>query len=401
LGKNKRKIKGTVLLIKVSKINEKGPIAAEQMFSAIHGIIRKSNFFRQSHKDQEQISFEIVSSYHNICFYVWAPSHLKDFIEGVKSFSICELETSKHSVFPLKRFEEFDDKIGRVNIDPLSSITESMRKSSIGESEQVWLQIVIKPIKDYWLQKISERTVDLLTKNKEIFLFKFLGNEKIITTDIRWYYRMLLIPIIPILWALNIIFNIFSSSGGGFIRATTVDENGDNKNTKTLEYNTVTCKALVEKASKAAFETAIRIVYVSGAETDKRLARQKVFSVAASFRQFHSSVLNGFNRKFSHSRLKLRSYINREVNSTHQYLNTEELATMYHLPNILVETPGILWVTSKKLEPPNNLPTFKNTPENELTLIGTTNYRGYKEEFGMLPDDRRRHIYIIGINNIL
>ena len=55
---------------------------------------------------------------------------------------------------------------------------------------------------------------------------------------------------------------------------------------------------------------------------------------------------------------------------------------MYHLPNILVETPGILWVTSKKLEPPNNLPTFKNTPENELTLIGTTNYRGTKKSLG-------------------
>jgi len=72
------------------------------------------------------------------------------------------------------------------------------------------------------------------------------------------------------------------------------------------------------------------------------------------------------------------------------------VATVDHLPSVLGQTPGINWVTSKKMEPPNNLPTFQNSTQGELTLLGKTNFRGFREEFGILPDDRRRHIYIIG-----
>jgi len=152
----------------------------------------------------------------------------------------------------------------------------------------------------------------------------------------------------------------------------------------------------VEKANKPAFETSIRIVYLTSKNKDKRYLKQKVSSVSAAFKQFHSASMNGFDYKYYFDIKKLLEYRDRVVKKRKQYLNTEELATIFHLPNILVETPGIFWVTSRKFEPPTNLPTFKNSEENELTLLGRTNFRDYSEEFGILPDDRRRHIYIIG-----
>lgn len=52
-------------------------------------------------------------------------------------------------------------------------------------------------------------------------------------------------------------------------------------------------------------------------------------------------------------------------------LSVTELAGLIHLPTLYVKTPGIRWVTTRKFEPPHNLPSTKepNTP------IGMANYR--------------------------
>ncbi len=52
-----------------------------------------------------------------------------------------------------------------------------------------------------------------------------------------------------------------------------------------------------------------------------------------------------------------------------------------------------MWVKSKTLEPPFNLP----APEDEdVTILGETKFRNIKKRFGIKLNDRRRHIYIIG-----
>ena len=74
-------------------------------------------------------------------------------------------------------------------------------------------------------------------------------------------------------------------------------------------------------------------------------------------------------------------------------LSQEELATVYHLPTLSVSTPKIAWVESPKLEPPANL---DDENEKDLTLIGETNFRTHKQQYGIKTDDRRRHVYVIG-----
>ncbi|MBN1258544.1 type IV secretion system DNA-binding domain-containing protein [Candidatus Peregrinibacteria bacterium] len=66
------------------------------------------------------------------------------------------------------------------------------------------------------------------------------------------------------------------------------------------------------------------------------------------------------------------------------------------MPSKDVGTPNVVWVTSKKLEPPHNLPLPGSTSDSELTIIGKTNFRGHRQVFGIKATDRRRHIYIIG-----
>ncbi|MBU0577861.1 type IV secretory system conjugative DNA transfer family protein [Patescibacteria group bacterium] len=61
-----------------------------------------------------------------------------------------------------------------------------------------------------------------------------------------------------------------------------------------------------------------------------------------------------------------------------------------------VGTPNLFWVNSRKLEPPHDIPIPGSVPDDELTIIGKTNFRGHRELFGIKTVDRRRHVYIIG-----
>ncbi|MBI3619453.1 type IV secretion system DNA-binding domain-containing protein, partial [Candidatus Peregrinibacteria bacterium] len=158
--------------------------------------------------------------------------------------------------------------------------------------------------------------------------------------------------------------------------------------------------AAVDKVNHLLFLCNIRVSVIAPASADHH-ARAKVEEIASSFRQFTLPQCNGFHRKAIRSHAQIPSGF---VESPY-VLSAEELATIWHVPNILVKTPNIDWVLSKQLEPPVDLP-ISSTPdpssggggENDpdLTILGQAVFRGHHETFGIRPDDRRRHIYIIG-----
>jgi hypothetical protein len=73
-------------------------------------------------------------------------------------------------------------------------------------------------------------------------------------------------------------------------------------------------------------------------------------------------------------------------------LSCEELATLWHPPVASVQTATLATVESRELPPPVVLP----TPKADVALLGTTVFRGQARRFGMLRDDRRRHLAILG-----
>lgn len=79
-------------------------------------------------------------------------------------------------------------------------------------------------------------------------------------------------------------------------------------------------------------------------------------------------------------------------------LNIEELASVFHLPHTNVETPNIVWASTKTAEPPAKLPiiTGNDAIDENISAFGLTNFRGINHQFGMLRTDRSRHVYIIG-----
>ena len=75
--------KQLVLMIRVSKDNETGPLVAEQVFSTIHSIVAELTFWeRMAGRNFEKVSFEIANIGRSIRFYVHIPASLRNLVEG-------------------------------------------------------------------------------------------------------------------------------------------------------------------------------------------------------------------------------------------------------------------------------------------------------------------------------
>ena len=73
-----------------------------------------------------------------------------------------------------------------------------------------------------------------------------------------------------------------------------------------------------------------------------------------------------------------------------------ELATLWHPATTSVQAPAMLVERSRELEPPppSHLPTRKK--HDDLAVLGRVRFRDRREAFGILPEDRMRHLYVVG-----
>jgi len=372
----------TVLRIDVPRNNEKSPLAAEQMFASLHGI------FSESAEFQNHISFEIVSKDKYIQFYIYLPVHLKDFVEGQvyaqyptveinqiedyithadingKSYAICELDLTKPEVYPIKQFTDFE-------VDPLSGVTSVMSK--LNEGEEVWFQMIIRPVGDNW-QERGHAMVESVRSGKKL---KGGGVGGKFGKAIFGFLSALLTQAV--------------NPG-----AETVEIKSEVKLPASVED---ALKNIEQKITKLGFQTKIRILALGH---DSVTTKLKCQTIAAAFKQYNTTNLNGFRigEIAMNDQAMWKDYAYRSFEDEGNIFNIAELASIYHLPHMSVSTPNIVWAGSKKSEPPANLPIRENMLAEEFTVLGETNFRNQYKEFGIKRDDRRRHIYIVGKSGV-
>ena len=84
----------------------------------------------------------------------------------------------------------------------------------------------------------------------------------------------------------------------------------------------------------------------------------------------------------------------------YQFLNIEELATIFHLPNEnLSKIKNISRRNEAESEPPENLPValgLTAEQKKEINFFAKTEFKNQMTNFGIKREDRRKHIYIIG-----
>ena len=181
-------VDSVLLMLEIPRTNDKKELAAEQLFASLHGILRDKTELKNSGGVQEHLSFEIVSTGGQIRFYVWTPKVLQSFVEGQiyaqypsvqihkvkedyaeqgKDYPVSyesEIVLTENEVLPIKTFENFE-------VDPLAGITGTLAKLNPDKKEELWIQILTRPIPDDWHKSTTDKWVKDMKSGKHSGLF--------------------------------------------------------------------------------------------------------------------------------------------------------------------------------------------------------------------------------------
>lgn len=327
---------------------------------------------------QEFISFEYAVIDGMIHFFVVCPRNLAllvekqitafypdCFVEQVEDYNIFQpnghvdalyITTTNKFYFPIKTYS-------RMNADPLNNIINSISK--IGTDEGAAIQIMIRPKKDGWQSRGRDEAS------------KIFQNKK--AAGFAWYN--------PIGWISSLLHVLFTGEPNKEAEAAAE---------RTTPLTDEEVKAMEEKNSKSGFETIIRLV--SSAQTKEEatgnlIAMRNAFTVYTAPNGNALDYTNWHNRKtviknfiFRHFRRGFLLWLK----GNKMILSSEELASIFHIPNIRFNKyPSIAWQNFKIAPPPANAPI-------EGLLLGHNIYRSVKKEIRMKREDRFRHFYVIG-----
>lgn len=358
---------------------EKSPKIFEQVITGFHGI--QSGPTEQEKwmfgKYQSSISMEIIGSSEGVRFILGTNEKFRNVIEAqvYSHYPTAQLEEvddpykgkpadiipskinifgselilEKEDAYPIRTYEEFQDKVSKEYNDPIVHLIELMDK--LEEQEEIWIQVIARPVKKSQVtwHKEGEKLINDIMGRAE----KQVGSlaSKVFGEGADMMNRLRQAP--------------FQEPDPGSY--------GDEDAESPLRLLTPGEKEIVEATarniSKLGFQTKIRFAYVGPKE---RFRKDFYYGVMAAFKQFSSHNLNGFkNNKavvnsldyfFTKARGEWRTrrlwnyFRTRYFADSGFVLNTEELATIYHLPDISVTAPSTPRVESKTGEPPNNLP---------------------------------------------
>jgi hypothetical protein len=149
-------------------------------------------------------------------------------------------------------------------------------------------------------------------------------------------------------------------------------------------------KGIEQKIAKGGLEITIRLL---ASADDDTTAKHHLDNLIHAFNQYNyyrfGNSLTAVVPKRAQKHL-IRDFIYRSFHDKRSMvMNTEELASLWHLPLTSTEAPNIDWLTGRSAPPPVNAP-------QEGILMGHVDYRGLDVKIRMKDADRRRHLYVIG-----
>jgi len=362
---------------------EKEMIAiAEQFFTTIttHQDRGVSSFLGIN----EYISVEIAAHAKKISFFINTPKHLQDLIEKqlhaqyskanievIKPYNIfgkdsvvtaAELSLQKDYAFPVRTYKVMET-------DPLNALTNSLSK--LTETEGAAIQLLISPSTDHWQSKPRHYALEIQQGR----------NPDVVTSSMA-------------MKGMNGFFKLFSEAFNSFMNSGKpqqqqmgyMDRSGMNKPLHLTPMQQEMIKKFEEKASRPGYKFNLRVV---SSAPSQEMAQSNLRNILSSFMQYSMPPFNGFQVLRRKPQQVISDYIFRVFRNTSAILNTEELASIWHLPTAYLETPNIKWVAAKKAPAPTNVPA-------EGVLLGHNLYRGVDTKIRIQREDRTRHMYIIG-----
>lgn len=395
-----------ILHVRPGQENERGPLYMESAVAALHSLDRADT----------PISLEIGMAEGLVGFYIVTTQNASPLVEsqlygqypdadidevredpfalrpheGVLSL---DLTLSAPEIFPIKRHPQFDDLLSRANMDPLSGMTSALARYPL-PGMRGHVQIILRPLGGSFRRR-ALRFLPLLQRGLPSISPRYAAFFTRVQLSRGWR-RIFLLPLSILLGGFRawpILNKIPSMTAGGTVRSGFEDEGGDHLPSSARSHDREDPVAGArDKVNRLLFLGNVRVNVIHGSGQEREAIR-KALEIAGTFQQFTLPQSNGFTVQ----RPSAAAGILRDARARAYVLSAEEIATLWHVPTILVQTPNLNRVLSKKLEPPVNLPVLDITdPKEDLTVLGQALFHGRRNLFGIRRDDRRRHIYIIG-----
>ncbi|MFH1967630.1 MAG: DUF87 domain-containing protein [Patescibacteria group bacterium] len=328
------------LMIRLPRDTEIKIDAAEQMFAGLYSL-KNSGIINKFFKPEHIFTFEIVALKEELAFYVSCPQGIRDLVEKQVNGAYPNAnikEVDEVNIFSEKGRVAFASlKLGSstyfpiktykdLPTDGLSLITSALTK--MGDGEGAIIQFVLQPTGKGWQKK-----------------------------------------------------------GRNYVSSQKKREADPDK--ATYSHDPKEMESVNTKADKPGFKMSLRVVVNSPQDY---MAESHLNNIVGSFAQFASPYNELKRGRIFLKHLFMIDFLYRYMplfGRNTAILNTEELATIFHLPNKTVETHHIRWLNAKNAPAPNEI------PQSGLHL-GVSEYRGEKRQIFITPDDRRRHMYIVG-----
>lgn len=366
------KQKRIILEIKLPKEITKSPLAMETLLIGLHQTGRESNWYDKYWKGQTRpwFSLEMVSIEGTVRFFIWTEVSFKNVVESqlysqYPTVEIYEVSDYTENVYfdndktislwgtnfilrepnsyPIKTYIDYGlDKADikeEYKTDPITPIIEFL--GSMEKGEQAWIQILIRAHKKEQIKKGKwfEKADTWQDEAREEI--ESIRKEATPETDSDY-------PAFP------------NPTKGQIEKIAAIERN----------------------VSKLGFDCGIRAIYIAKKE---KFNRAKTSTFRSIFQQFNSNNLNSFKtyKSTSHdypwqeylaylpfpknirlkvqkrsiiNAYKLRSYFYPPYQKKWFVINTEGLASIFHFPGSVSQTPTFARIVSKKAEPPSNLP---------------------------------------------
>jgi hypothetical protein len=257
----------------------------------------------------------------------------------------------KNSAYPIRTYSEFQDSVTGTMVDPIASYMEVL--GDLGPGEFICYQLLLEPIPTReWYPEAQQEVERILDRGK----YKEKGAfKKKITEDLFSFPKE----------TIEAVFKypeISTDEKDNYFQMLMLSP-GEQEELKAIERN----------LSKRSFKAQYSVIYAAKEENFKS---GNISAMMGAVNQFATSDLNELapyrpyltsltywlsDKRNNYARRRLLRIIKkRQFSGKSYFLNTEEVASLWHFPDVSVKAAQTPRIAAKKISAPVNLPTNPN-----------------------------------------
>lgn len=389
-------LKTKTTILELTPLNQAEFTSSKELFSIFHNLLSRQDISQKLYGRRSYLSLEIVSSreegirfllrvskldvdiFYNLIGAYTPEITVKEINMPFKSYKwhkqivkIIKFKLTSHFIHPIN-FELDKEK------DSLSYLTSSMTK--LETQELMSLQFLITPINNLTIKFLQLRlnrsqTVPLIYQRRGLIKFIFLKS-----------LVLMLLPLKIISFVIKEMFlGINYKDNSKYLSVKTVSANDH-----------LLMSRAQEKLAQPLFRVNMRCIIVANSKMNQQ---KRLKNLQSSLNIFNFNNVQALKKCYFLQLPKIRElfFVNgwpSLLNVRSLVLGSDELSALFCFPKAKIRSShNLLTSFSSQLPAPLSL---KSTKVNNQVIIGVNNYQGQITPIGLSPEDRAKHLLIIG-----